>query len=134
MNALLQALSQRFGPSFRDWLRGEVRALLAERQKNWQELESEQQALFSDLRRLRAQLLANAERLDRSTLTGTHTVHAAHRRHPGVQAVFARHGLPRCLDCMVGADETLEEAAFGEGMVFSELLQELNSLLLYQDN
>jgi hypothetical protein len=68
-------------------------------------------------------------RLDVSPLTGATTVHAAHARHPGVQAVFARHGLPRCTDCAVGADETLAEAAFGEGMELASLLAELNALL-----
>lgn len=67
-------------------------------------------------------------RLDRSPFVAGLTVHAAHARHPGVGAIFARHGLPRCPDCAVGADETLAEAAFGEGLELTGLLTELNEL------
>lgn len=65
----------------------------------------------------------------REPVTVATTVHDAHARHPGVQALFARRGLPACPDCAVGADETLAEAALGEGLVASELVEEINRLL-----
>lgn len=73
---------------------------------------------------------ATLERLDRQPVDGETTVHAAHRRHPHVAAIFASYGLPRCLDCAVGVDESLEEAAFGEELSLQELLQRINGLLL----
>lgn len=67
--------------------------------------------------------------LDRAPITGATTIHAAHARHPGVQAVFAARGLPACPDCAVGVDESVAEAALSEGLDLSDLLLELNSLL-----
>lgn len=115
------------GARVRAWLGERVRDALTERRLP---------ALGEELASTRARLafversleLALA-RLDDSPLTGATTVHAAHARHPAVQAVFARHGLPRCPDCAVGADETLAEAAFGEGLQFDALLTELNAAL-----
>ena len=57
------------------------------------------------------------------------TVHQAWARHPAGRAVFARYELHACPDCAVGADETLEEAAFGYDIPLRGLLVELNSLL-----
>jgi hypothetical protein len=56
------------------------------------------------------------------------TVHAAHARHPRAHELFAARGLPGCPDCAVGADETLGEAAFGEGFDLDELLEALSVL------
>ena len=56
------------------------------------------------------------------------TVHAAHARHPRTREVFATRGLPHCPSCAVGADETLAEAASGEGMDLQELLAALRAL------
>jgi hypothetical protein len=56
------------------------------------------------------------------------TVHAAHARHPSVQALFRERGLPGCPDCPVGAEETLAEAAAAEGFALSELLAALEGL------
>lgn len=57
------------------------------------------------------------------------TVHAAWRRHPGVARVFARYGLPDCLSCSVGVDESLAEAAEGYDLPPEQLLAELQALL-----
>ena len=59
---------------------------------------------------------------------GKMTVHEAWATHPGVQAVFAKHHLPHCDSCPVGADERLEEAAFGYSLNLEVLLQALNAL------
>ena len=67
-------------------------------------------------------------RLDPGPFRPEMTVHAAHARHPGVQAIFARRGLPGCPDCPVGADESLAEAAAAEGFAVGELLRELEGL------
>lgn len=75
----------------------------------------------------RAALLA--ARLDRSPLSADTTVHAAHARHPGVAALFAARGLPACPACAVGADETLAEAAQGEGFDLDELLDAMRRLV-----
>ena len=68
-------------------------------------------------------------RLSRTPFHAGMSIHATHARHPGVQALFARRGLPACTDCAVGADETLEEAAFGEGFDLDGLLHDMNALL-----
>ena len=68
-------------------------------------------------------------RLDQGPFHAGMTVHAAHDRHPGVAAIFAARGLPACPACAVGVDETLGEAAFGEGFAVEPLLAELNALL-----
>ncbi len=57
------------------------------------------------------------------------TVHAAWALHPGVEGIFAGHGLPACPACAVGADETLAEAAFGYALDLEDLLARLNALL-----
>ena len=57
------------------------------------------------------------------------TVHEIWARHSGVRFVFARHHLPGCEVCPVGADETLAEVAQGHRIDLDELLQSLNDLL-----
>ena len=61
--------------------------------------------------------------------TGDMTVHEAWARHPRAKEVFARHHLPACPACAVGADETLAEAAFGYRLSLEDLLGELNAVL-----
>ena len=56
------------------------------------------------------------------------TVHEAWAKHPRVREVFAAHHLPHCDRCPVGADERLEEAAFGYALDLQELLDSLNAL------
>lgn len=73
-------------------------------------------------------VVAALARFDRTPAHGGVTVHAAHARHPGVAALFSRRGLPACTDCAVGADETIAEAAFGEGFDLPDLLTEMNRL------
>ena len=79
------------------------------------------------------ELAAAAEelRIARLRQQGFHskmTVHEAWALHPGVREVFTRHHLPHCDRCPVGADERLEEAAFGYSLDLSELLAQLNDL------
>ena len=130
MSPFLQHVATHMGPPFRAWLRLQVRGRLEGRRRDWAELQREQQALREHLGRVETMIDTEYQRLDRSPLQPDTTVHAAHRRHPSVQAVFARYGLPHCPDCAVGADESLEEAAFGEGFSLTGLLGELNALLL----
>jgi hybrid cluster-associated redox disulfide protein len=56
------------------------------------------------------------------------TVHEAWAKHPSVKEIFAAHHLPHCDRCPVGADERLEEAAFGYAIDLRELLDALNAL------
>jgi hypothetical protein len=117
------------GPPVRAWLAPRVGSALAGRRAQHAAMDEE----ISELRRVSRAIAREAEavhaRLDRSPFVPAMTVHAAHARHPGVQAIFAAHGLPRCPDCAVGADETLAEAAFGEDLPLGTLLAELNALL-----
>lgn len=115
------------GTSVRAWLGARVRDVLDERRMP--DLREDLAATRARLAGSERAMAAALARLDDSVLTGATTVHAAHARHPAIQAVFARHGLPRCPDCAVGADETLAEAAFGEGLQFDALLTELNAAL-----
>ena len=57
------------------------------------------------------------------------TVHEAWAAHPDAKRVFARFHLPACDHCPVGADERLEEAAFGYAIDLGVLLGELNTLV-----
>jgi hypothetical protein len=116
------------------WLRARIvqvaeralEPLKAERQALWpgvgdqarhlDQLESRLQAVESNLAALTA------------PFTATMTVHQAWTRHPGVRAIFARHHLPDCPACPVGADERVEEAAFGYGLPLEPWLDELNAL------
>ncbi|MEC7239879.1 MAG: hypothetical protein VXW32_01455 [Myxococcota bacterium] len=79
-------------------------------------------ALASDVEQLRI------ERLRQRGFHGKMTVHEAWALHPGVREVFTRYHLPHCDRCPVGADERLEEAAFGYSLDLSVLLKELNDL------
>lgn len=106
-----------------------MRLSLAERQVGQAAIDADLRACRALLPRLEQQLAAARLRLDRSPVTGTTTVHAAHARHPGVGALFAARGLPACPDCAVGADETLAEAAFGEGFDLAGLIKEIRALV-----
>lgn len=101
-------------------LRDAAAALRGERSS----LELAQRGVRSKLQRLEADLAART-----APLTGATTVHQAWRRHPGVQAVFARRHLPACDGCAVGVDETLAEAALGHGFDLDELLAELRAVV-----
>jgi hybrid cluster-associated redox disulfide protein len=94
-------------------------------------LRSERSALDDAQRSVNARVLRLEADLAARTapLTGSTTVHQAWRRHPGVQAVFARRHLPACDGCAVGIDETLAEAALGHGFDLDQLLAELRAVL-----
>lgn len=124
-----EAIAARLSPPVRDEIRRRVRELLAARAELLASAQAEADALQRSLREAEPRVSRELARLDRTPLGPGTTVHAAHARHPGVQAVFARYGLPRCPDCAVGADETLAEAAFGESLPLEALLTELNALL-----
>lgn len=116
-------------PRVRAVLTRRTRALLAPRAEALVEARAHADAVRSALLLAERSSAAAVARLDRAPLSAATTVHAAHARHPGVTGVFARHGLPRCMDCAVGADETLAEAALGEGLDLEILLGELSALL-----
>lgn len=105
-----------------------VREALAERRAAWLPALAEVEALRGRVRTLDRAVEAAAPRYDRTPIGPGLTVHAAHARDPRVQAVFARHGLPDCPSCAVGADETLAEAALAEGFSVDALLAELRTL------
>ncbi len=95
---------------------------------------AELDATLATARRAIADLDAVLVRLERvlvarTPVTPRTTIHAAWARHPGVREVFAGLGLPACDACSVGADETLEEAAFGYGVDLAWLLRQLNGLV-----
>ncbi len=106
-----------------------VRGALAERAATQAEVAAELDRVRERLRVLERGVADARARLDDGPVHRDTTVHAAHARHPGVAALFARRGLPRCTDCAVGADETLAEAALGEGLEIDALLEEINALL-----
>lgn len=117
-----------------DWLLGHVRASvhrsLAPRRAEQAQLQSELLLLRSQLSAQRKFIEKELQRLDRSPVDASTTVHAAHHRHPKVQEIFASYGLPACLDCAVGAEESLQEAAFGEDLPAGVLIGRINALLL----
>jgi hypothetical protein len=82
--------------------------------------------LRQTLTMLQSRLEERIQTLDRSPITASSTVHAAWRRHPETARIFARYGLPACLSCRVGADETLEEAAANERLPLAEILSAIN--------
>lgn len=110
-------------------LEAKVRALLVPRFEAVRQARAEADALGASIARVERAAADLQARLDRGPFHAAMTVHAAHARHPGVAAVFAKRGLPGCPDCAVGADESLTEAARGEGLPLDEILAELNSLL-----
>lgn len=120
-----------FADRLRAALDGSVRAGLAP-------YVAEREALRAELDALRLGITAlgrDREALDRwlsrrtGPFTGDMTVHEAWARHPRAKEVFARHHLPACPACAVGADETLAEAAFGYRLSLEDLLGELNAVL-----
>ncbi len=125
-------------------LRQQLRAWLGARAKEVSEralqpLVAEKAALWPRAREQAADLDRVQDRLGRleadlealtAPFTPTMTIHQAWKRHPGVAAIFARHHLPDCPACPVGADERLEEAAFGYGIPLDPWLAELNALLI----
>jgi hypothetical protein len=113
----------------RAWIEAHARSILSERQALWAPLPGEVEALQTQIKQAHIRISQDIERLDRQPFTLATPIHVAWRRHPGVGAVFRRYGLPRCLDCAVGADETVAEAALSEGFSASQLLEELNALL-----
>lgn len=99
---------------------------------------AERDAIRAELDALRREIAAlgrDREALQRwlsrrtGPFTGDMTVHEAWARHPRAKEVFARHHLPACPSCAVGADETLAEAAFGYRLSLEDLLGELNAVL-----
>ncbi len=110
------------------WLTERVRAELAPRIGLVPPVRSALDEALPALDRLDDALDHARARLDPGPFRPEMTVHAAHARHSGVQALFARRGLPGCPDCPVGADETLAEAAAAEGFAVGELLNELEGL------
>ncbi len=110
----------------RGWIAGRVVALLEPRASHALAEEAGQLRAATD--QLDDRLLAARARLDPGPFRGEMTVHAAHARHPRVQAIFAARGLPHCPSCAVGADETITEAAMGEGLDLQELLATLRAL------
>ena len=129
MKARLAALGARARAAVRAALAASVRRELRPRREALAEAEAEREGLRGVLPRVEAAAAVAREQLDRGPVGPQTTVHAAHRRDPRVAALFARRGLPACLDCAVGADETLAEAAFGEGFAAHELVEEINRLL-----
>lgn len=103
-----------------------------------QVLDERRQALLlarQDVRRVQGVLRAMERRLERATalfdrrpLGPELTIHAAHARDVRVQEVFASYGLPDCVSCPVGADETLAEAAFAEGFDVVQVIEALRRL------
>lgn len=140
LSSLRDAIGRRLRPlaaPAQDRAHEELRALvrrcagaeLAPRTELLRESRAEAEAARDALERLERSVPKVAARLWTGPFRAETTVHAAWQRHPGVAAVFARRGLPRCLDCAVGEDETLAEAATGEGFGVEGLLAELNGLI-----
>lgn len=109
-------------------LEARVRAALADRAADHAAIAADLAAVRVALPALERRLADARARLDPTPLGPYTTVHAAHARHPGVRALFAARGLPACPDCAVGADETLAEAAFGEGFDLQGLLDAIAAL------
>lgn len=72
--------------------------------------------------------------LFRSPFAPSMTVDQAWRRHSGAATVFACNDLPACDGCAVRFDETLEEAAAAYGLNLSQLLSDLNALLVHSSS
>ncbi len=112
----------------RRWLAERVSAELAPRLALVPLVRGDLASALPALDRLDDALSVARTRLDAGPFRGEMTVHAAHARHPGVQALFRTRGLPGCPDCPVGADETLAEAAAAEGFPLAELIGQLEGL------
>ena len=120
----------------RQVLAPQIEAQLREHIASLRPVRAELQALRDRVDELGARMLALAsdvehiriERLRQRGFHGKMTVHEAWALHPGVREVFTRYHLPHCDRCPVGADERLEEAAFGYSLDLSVLLKELNDL------
>jgi hypothetical protein len=115
--------------AFEELVMQQVRGVLAQRSATQAEVAAELERVRVGLRALERRVADARARFDGGPVHRDTTVHAAHARHPGVAALFARRGLPRCTDCAVGADETLAEAALGEGFEIDALLEEIHALL-----
>ncbi len=117
-----------------DWLllqlQASVRRCLTPRRTDHQQLQAELAQLRAQLATHRNFIEAELQRLDRAPVDANTTVHGAHQRHPRVREIFASFGLPACPDCAVGAEESLQEAAFGEQLPLATLIGRINALLL----
>lgn len=127
--SLRQRLQERVVAALLPEIDRQVRALLLPRFEAVRLAREEVAALRHALEAADARAATIEARRDRRPFTAETTIHAAHARHPGVGALFARRGLPACPDCAVGKDETIAEAALGEGFAVDDLLSELNALL-----
>jgi hypothetical protein len=107
----------------RVFLEGEVRHRLAGRAT--ETIEADMAATRAGLAGCEARVRELLQRHDPRPIDGTTTVHVAIARDPRVERALVARGLPRCRDCAVGAEETLAEAAFGEGFDLDGLLSEL---------
>ena len=113
-----------------------IEAQLRENTVSLGPLRAEIEATAARIRRLAQKLeaaasTAEALRIAQLQARGFHgqmTVHEAWAVHPKVREVFTRYHLPHCDRCPVGADERLEEAAFGYSLDLDTLLAELNDL------
>ena len=120
------------------WLRAQVRSAVEARDEQQSRLHAEWVGLEVVLGSFEARLIgadrslqgvvADLTLLD-APFCAELTVDQAWRKHPGTQAVFARHHLPSCDGCAVRFDETLDEAATAYGLDLAMLLEELNALL-----
>lgn len=126
---MFRAIKTRLHLQGRAWIAAYARQILSERQALWAPVPGEVEALQTRIKQAHRRISQDIARLDRQPFTSATPIHVAWRRHPGVGAVFRRYGLPRCLDCAVGADETIAEAALSEGFSANQLLAELNALL-----
>ncbi len=98
-------------------------------QKEVLRLQEQLEALRSLLKNAEKRLTELNDQLEAAVpFHATMTVHQAWAKHPGVRAIFAQHHLPHCDRCPVGADERLEEVAFGYAIDLETLLEALNAL------
>lgn len=112
--------------TLREGIRSRAREELAPRGEALEAARADLRNALSRLERLEGASADALARYDLSPVDADTTVHVALRKHPRAQEALARRGLPRCADCAVGGDETLLEAAFGEGFDLEGLLAELN--------
>ena len=113
----------RLAPRVRAFLVGEVRRHLDARRMD--AAAEDLGATRAGLSPCEARVRGLRARYDLAPIGPDTTVHAALARDPRVEAALAARGLPRCRDCAVGAEETLAEAAFGEGFDLEGLLRAL---------